>query len=162
MCKPRESYGHTAEDTVYTRRPPPAIDCPLPRTVHCVCKDRFVLHNGTPRRLAAPRGASRRLAAPRGASRRLAAPAAPRGASRRLAAPRGASRRLAAPHGASRRLAAPRGVSRRVKASAGVVNNGASRDSLFLTQRCAYAHGCASYALTKSRARRRYASASAL
>ena len=34
-------------------------------------------------------------------------------------------------------------VSRRVKASAGVVNNGASRDSLFLTQRCAYAHGTA-------------------
>ena len=27
-----------------------------------------------------------------------------------------------------------------------VVNNGASRDSLFLTQRCAYARGCASYA----------------
>ena len=84
----------------------------------------------------------------------------------------GASRRVAAPaarHGASRRVTARRGVSRRVKASAGVVNNGASRDSLFLTQRCAYAHGCASYAPTvthrlgpKSRARRRYASASAL
>ena len=140
----------------------------------------------TPWHTAARHGTSRRVAARGGAWRRLAAP---RGAWRRLAAPRGASRRLAAPAarlhyivhyivhsprtrgtcGASRRLAAPRGVSRRVKASAGVVNNGASRDSLFLTQRCAYAHGCASYAPTvthrlgpKSRARRRYASASAL
>jgi hypothetical protein len=111
-----------------------------PRGPH---REQVAACHGTWRRVTAPRGASRRVTAPRGASRRLAAP---RGASRRLAAPRGASRRLAAPHGASRRLAAPRGVSRRVKASAGVVNNGASRDSLFLTQRCAYAHGCASYA----------------
>ena len=67
-----------------------------------------------------------------------------RGTSRHVAARCGTSRRVAARRGASRHVTASRGVSRRVKASAGVVNNGASRDSLFLTQRCAYAHGCAS------------------
>ena len=102
--------------------------------VHCVCKDRFVLHHGIPRRVTARRGAWRRVAARHGASR--------------VTARGGAWRRVSARRGASRRVAARRGVSRRVKASAGVVNNGASRDSLFLTQRCAYAHGCASYALT--------------
>ena len=99
------------------------------------------------------RGASRHVAARGGAWRRLAAP---RGASRRLAAPAARlhyivhsivhyivhSPRTRGTCGASRRLAARRGVSRRVKASAGVVNNGASRDSLFLTQRCAYAWLC--------------------
>ena len=57
--------------------------------VHCVCKDPFVLHHGTPRRVAARRGASRRVAARRGTSRRVAAR---RGASRRVAARQGICR----------------------------------------------------------------------
>ena len=39
--------------------------------VHCVCKDPFVLHHGTPRRVAARRGASRHVAARRGTSRHV-------------------------------------------------------------------------------------------
>ena len=41
--------------------------------VHCVCKDRFVVHHGTPRHTAAHRGTPRRVAAHRGTPRRVAA-----------------------------------------------------------------------------------------
>ena len=53
--------------------------------VHCVCKDRFVVHHGTPRRVAR-RGASRHVAARRGTSRHVAAR---RGTSRRVKASAG-------------------------------------------------------------------------